>query len=710
MSNNHWSYLLVGLMLTAVIACRPVVEENVDLSDPALTRPAATTASRQATTIPQPTATPPQSPTAAPTAAPQGANQWQLAGGAATGLQFTVPATWVNLSNQLDITAVATPLGLITLLFADSDRTGRSLLARKETTSGAYAAALIAELDLATGSPSTNLNRLLLDLGNVTPLDTIRPITNGTAVGPVAGARVDVIGDPLNLFATTPATPELIQTRIYFFMPTGTETAVSRQAQAIYLFGAPQAEWEQYAAIFDSIAETFIIYDIWSSYTVGEGAVSVRGTLQSHNPIVGNLSPGVSDIWTFDAGTARYATIRLSPDNNNLDLAFTIVAPSGQTLAFVDEGYAGAVEIAVDMPLAESGSYIIEVSEFFREGGRYRLSLILTNEPLYGSGGRIDFGQNIRSELPRNQQHVWTFAGEAGQLVSIVVAPVVETLDLILDLYGPDGTRLVALDEGFSGDPEVIAGFQLPVTGEYSIMVRSFANEGGVYTLSLDEGQDSIANFYDAGDIVYGQSREEALRASEVHAWFFSGSAADEVIIEVIPLDESLDLVLWLLTADVERLATRDKHGPGEAESIELSLPTSGEYLVLVQDFYGQPGRYELRLRAKTARVPDFGGTVRYGLPVRAGLAPAQAVAWVFEAEAGDLIDITLTPTDGRSDLAFMLQNPAGQTVLEVDEALGGSSEQLRRFALDTAGNWRIVVREFFDEAAAYELLVRLAD
>jgi hypothetical protein len=248
------------------------------------------------------------------------------------------------------------------------------------------------------------------------------------------------------------------------------------------------------------------------------------------------------------------------------------------------------------------------------------------------------------------------------------------------------------------------------VTGDYSVLIRSFANEAGAYTLSLDEGQESIANFYDAGDIAYGEIHEEMLRANEVHAWFFSGTASDEVIVELIPLDETLDLELWLLTDTVERLAARDKYGLGEAESIELSLPVTGDYVILVQDFYGQPGRYELRLRAKSVRSPDHGGTLGFGQPARSSLAPAQAVVWFFEARAGDLLDITLTPMDERSDLAFVLQNPAGQTVLEVDEALGGSSEQLRRFVIDSDGRWRIVVREFFDEAATYELVVRLAE
>jgi hypothetical protein len=703
MSNHYWSSLVVGFLLTVSFACKPVTEEMVDLSDPALATPAATAVTQQVTTAPDVTIPPPDLPTAAPTTTAR----WQIIGGAAAGLQFAVPANWVNLSRQLQTTAVTSPLGLITLLVADSDRTGRSLLANKGLEDGAYAVGLIAELELPSSNPGANLNRLLLDMGQLTPLDSIQPITNGTAAGPVVGARVDVVGDPLNLFAVN---SDQIQSRILFFIPDSSQTAVPRHAQAIFIFSAPQAHWERYAPIFDNIAETLIIYDIWSSYAVGEGSVNVRGTLQSQNPVSGNLSPGVNDIWTFDPGPAHYATIRLSPDSSNLDLAFVVITPSGQTVARVDDGFAGDTEIATDLYLTETGSYLIEVGEFFGEGGRYRLSLILTEEPLYSGGGRVDFGQNIRSQLPRNQQHVWTFNGEAGQLVSIVVMPVDESLDLILDLYGPDGTRLVALDEGFSGDAEVISGFQLPVTGDYSILVRSFANGGGAYSLSLDEGEAPIVNFYDAGDIVYDETKEEILRDYEVHAWFFNGSAADEIIVEVIPLVDTLDLELWLLSPEVERLAARDKYGLGEAESIELSLPVDGEYIILVQDFYGQPGRYELRLRAKTARTPDYAGLIQYGQPVQGSLAVAQSVVWYLAVEEGNVIDMTLRPTMAHSDLAFVLQNPAGQTVLEVDESLAGSSEELRRFVIDASGNWRIIVREFFDEPATYELEVRLVE
>ena len=80
----------------------------------------------------------------------------------------------------------------------------------------------------------------------------------------------------------------------------------------------------------------------------------------------------------------------------------------------------------------------------------------------------------------------------------------------IRDSYGPDGQRLVALDEGFSGDPELLSGFALPTTGEYAVLVRSFSPQGGPYTLSLDEGEQPIANFYDAGDLVYGDVRPES--------------------------------------------------------------------------------------------------------------------------------------------------------------------------------------------------------
>jgi hypothetical protein len=309
--------------------------------------------------------------------------------------------------------------------------------------------------------------------------------------------------------------------------------------------------------------------------------------------------------------------------------------------------------------------------------------------------------------LPEGAEHIWSFAGSAGQLVSIVLTPGHDQFDGILHLYDPEGNRLVALDEGFSGDAEVLAGFELPVTGEYEILVRSFAGNSGVYSLSLDDGGESTRNFFDAGDLKDGDIKSETLRTNEAHVWFFSGRAGDAVTIEVVPLDEYLDLDIWLLDPDVTRIATEDRFAAAETESIESILSQDGQYLVFIRDFQGESGAYELRFTSIRNNLPEDAGILTYGQSVTGTLAPGQPVIWRFRGDIDDVLDLSLTPLDGMTDLLFVLQDPATNTVLRVDGTLAGQREVLSGFTITANGLWRVVVSDFFGEGGRYTLSIR---
>jgi hypothetical protein len=293
--------------------------------------------------------------------------------------------------------------------------------------------------------------------------------------------------------------------------------------------------------------------------------------------------------------------------------------------------------------------------------------------------------------------------------VSIVVEPAGNAFDTILNVYGPDGQRLVALDEGFSGDPEVIVGFELPLTGPYSIIVSSFSGQGGSYTVSVDETQAGITNFHDAGDLVYGDVKQQSLQAQEAHAWFFQASAGDQIVVETRPLSAHLDLDLWLLDPAIERIAVADKFLAGEAERIEFSVTQDGQYIILVQDYNGQAGDYEISLRTVPFATPESAGALSYGDSVMGVAHPGSASAWSFNAQHGDRVDIAVQPIDARSDLIVALQGPDGLTVLEVDENAAGESEAIAAFSIPLSGRWQIVIREFFDEGGGYELSLQRA-
>ncbi len=699
-----WSCFCVIAVLS-MAACHPVTEDDQagnanNQLEPAVTIPAAIAAqsvSPDDTPTPQPTFTPPPLPTAKPTS-PIVYALTQV-GGEASGLQFAVPSSWQNWSGRLDVPRATNPLGLIVLLVTDSERTGESLLAGKSLVQGAFVTGHIAHLDLPPDVPMAGLSAVLADLPD--NLQVLADVTPVTAVPPGAssGAYVDVLGDPLGFFGSKGGN---MRTRIYLFFPADAATAVN--SQAFFLFSAPADQWHNYETTFEEIASTFALHNIEDGFAITGGEANVQQEISSQQLVHGRLQRNRTDVWTFRTESGRYATINLKPDGDNIDLVLKVISPSGSTVTQIDNGFTSDAEVATDLFLAETGLYVIEISEFFNAPGRYSLSLVLTDNPLFSSGGRIYFGQGIQSDLPANQQQVWRFNGSAGQIISIVMTPISENLDGILEFYDPEGRQLLSLDEGFSGDPEVVNGFELPVTGEYAIVIRSFAGNSGAYALSLDEGGEETLNFHDAGDLAYGSAKRETLQPNEAHAWFFNGSQGDVVQIEVTPLSQRLDPEVWLLDPDAQRLTTQDAFLEGEPETVNYTLPRDGQYIVLVRDFHGESGDYEVRLLADPVATPTFGGNLAYGDSVSGMFGPGQVTLWQFQGRAGDFVSVQVSPSSPNVDLILMLEDPNGIPVRIVDEGVVDEDEVLADFRLTEDGFWRIVVREFFGEGGSYSL------
>ncbi|MCA9936579.1 MAG: PPC domain-containing protein [Ardenticatenaceae bacterium] len=694
MSRTRWSCLVLSFLFsTSAVGCRGVTPDEI--ATPAATLSATPlsveTITPTLTAEPAPTDTPiPVSPTPDETAV------WQTLGMGATSLQLAVPPNWVDLSNSLPQEALTTPLGVTAVFAADSARTGASLLANKPIGAGAFVLALVASADVPPTVPVAGLGLVLAQIETaVTPLSDITTFQTGN----LNGAAIDVQGMPLPNFRNAAAN---LRTRIVYFLAPGLQPG--QTVEILLIFSAAAEHWPDFAETIAHIGETAVLPNPQASLRIPNGTVRFLSYGQGTTQAYGAVDNDTPDIWMLSVNTPQYLTLTAAPASSDMDLTLSLIDPTGQTMSRLNNGYSGDSEMATDIPLPEPGLYLLMVNDFARGDGRYTLNINLSNTPMFDGRGHINFGEGVQSQLAADSQHIWIFEGAAGQYASIVLQPGSEQFDAILNLYGPDGTRLVALDEGFSGDPEVASGFQLPVTGEYSILVSSFASAGGMYTLSLSKGHDETANFYDAGDLMYGQTKQETFRPNEAHAWFFQGKAGEEVVIRATPLTEALDLDVWLLDPNVERLAAQDLFMAGEAEIIQQTLSLNGQYLVLVREFSGNAGGYEIALDLVPTAVPVYIGTLEQGIVVNDALPAEQTNFWLFNAQADDQVTITLSPNDANGDLVLLLQAPNGDTLLRVDDAAAGEAETITAFPLNATGQWRILVQEFLGDAASYAL------
>lgn len=586
-----------------------------------------------------------------------------------------------------------TQFGANVVYIADSKET--TDLMRDEGRMGLGAFAL-AFPSIVTGTQMTSaptpVSTLETLIASLRLQDALQSEIEPVSVNGAPAALVDVDRDPLGTLVERELRPRF---RIILAFPPESE------APFLFLLGATESTWNGYLPLFDQMLASVS----WQLEVVDVAPRRVlRGPVSPEESVTGLLGNEQTDLWTFAGQADQYVTLALNPVGTDVDLTLSLLLPSGELLEQADFGLPGDPEIILDALLPVPGEYVVEVAEFFGESGRYELSLTQTASPQFVSGGVIAPGEVVSSELVAATRPVWSFDGEAGQLISIVLTPVNEQLDLLLELTGPEGELLIERDETFAGDPEVLAGYELPSTGRYQIHIRSFAEQSGSYSLALDEGGEDTANYYDAGDLVYGNVEQEALMEDEVHAWFFEGQAGDEVTILTTPLADNLDLDIWLLDPQLRRAAQKDETLSGEAELIEITLPEAGPYTILVREFFGEPGDYEIAISAKGYDNLEDVGELTYGQSVTGNLLPGKGDVWRFSGEVDDEIDLFLTPSDQNGDLVLLLLDPEGNEAAQIDLNLAGAPEQLRGFRLPAAGTWAIVIREFFNEGGPYQL------
>ena len=142
----------------------------------------------------------------------------------------------------------------------------------------------------------------------------------------------------------------------------------------------------------------------------------------------------------------------------------------------------------------------------------------------------------------------------------------------------------------------------------------------------------------------------------------------------------------------------------GQPETIELKLARDGEHLILVRDFFGQPGVYQIQLMAMQAEQPVEVGELVYSQTAVNNLQENRSDAWAFEGEIGEQIDIQVEPSLPDHDLVLGLVAPSGESVLKVDATGNGEQETIAAFELTENGRWQIVIEEFFGQAAPYNL------
>ncbi|GIL11518.1 MAG: hypothetical protein BroJett038_02380 [Chloroflexota bacterium] len=202
--------------------------------------------------------------------------------------------------------------------------------------------------------------------------------------------------------------------------------------------------------------------------------VQAQGTLNGQTP---------HQDWTFAGRAGMWVTISAADNGGGLmDVALRLIGPDGNELAANDDQEGTDLPNLTDAQIPDlalplDGVYTVRVERISGSGG---YSLAVSREQAFelSAGGVTRLRGSITAALPVER---WSFAGQAGQTLTLTLQAISGTLDPVLVLLSPDGSRLAEnddADDAALGKDAQIVQVRLPAGGIYRLEACRFEGEG----------------------------------------------------------------------------------------------------------------------------------------------------------------------------------------------------------------------------------------
>lgn len=222
----------------------------------------------------------------------------------------------------------------------------------------------------------------------------------------------------------------------------------------------------------------------------------------------------------------------------------------------------------------------------------------------------VDVGDRVSGTLRSGTPARWSLS--ITRPTAITVAVTSDDFDPVVEVLDPSGSQIGRDDDGGDGLNSLLSNLRLSRSGRYQIVVSGFSSSAaGDYTLDVQGGDGGASA---PRTIRYDESRTGYLNSGERHEWTFTGSAGDEVTID---LTGGFDTYLELYAPDGGEVARDDDGGDGTAARLDrVRLPRAGRYTIVARGFSSSAaGRYTLALERGRGGRPsgECAGWADYG-------------------------------------------------------------------------------------------------
>jgi hypothetical protein len=390
--------------------------------------------------------------------------------------------------------------------------------------------------------------------------------------------------------------------------------------------------------------------------------------------------------------------------SGNIDPYITMSNSVGDRLAYADSGQVGEPEVIGQFQFPGDGFYELGVAAPAGSGEVGISIYALDPANLEGGGVFGSMNEELRGTMDHpSTYHTFRLPVERGIRFNLSAQALTEGLDLVLELYSPDGVLLAARDDNVGVDP-YLWNFMPSQSGLYTIVLSNYDEGVGDYLLTVSQADEDTP-------AAMGTRTELTLSANpRSSSWLtFDSRALDAVRVEARPISPGMDLSIALYDSYGNRLAAADQFGLGEPEQLTtVQVPYDGQYYVEFLTL-GEGGQIEYYIRAIRQSEIELGG--KRISPSRFAhegeiVGPGTSYTYLFDAEAGDLIGADAHGTDSSGlDLGFDLYAPDGTRLISLDDVVG-VDPVIDRIELPQTGQYALVLWNFGDTTGLYDLYV----
>jgi hypothetical protein len=356
----------------------------------------------------------------------------------------------------------------------------------------------------------------------------------------------------------------------------------------------------------------------------------------------------------------------------------------------------------LNAPLPASGAYFILVGDVDNlRAGDFSMEVNRANAPI--NAVKLSYGQSVADSLDKpGQMKMYSFDGREGDIVRFRIGS--HRTPPVLELHDSRGALVKSATNTFG--LSAIFETQLQTGGLYSLFVTDQVNSGGDYFLYVER----LNGPGFPTPIAFGQTIETNLNVlGQAHAYRFDGEEGDLVRIvmntgivfngsrmaaNVELFDES--------GASLKSLSYREDNRGGDYQMIfQAALPRSGVYYMFARNFQTYYiGGYTISLQRLYNRTSPL--TMSSGETLEGNISfPGEARAFSFQAEAGDVMNVTVGDGDyayESMEVEFRVMDKNGVEVEPTFWRFANDAEFTQLYLLETAGKYIAVVADEYND------------